>query len=330
VPQRDLPVVLHIGNAAVLEQHKPDPKTDLLVARERPDLGHSVTALHLPPAYAKALAAGQPSFKERMAHPGPYGHPYDAAMFDLITAWGLLSADAPTWVTASHDGVAEAASALFEAERPKKKDRDHAHGLGVILADEPEHDTALRAAQLHLDADPGQLARSLGIPRAALADVVDLDALCMGDRDPRSSRMQKLREAAILTMLKTNAGIDLIFNASFGTAAQPAAITWVGLTANAVAPAATDTTLAGEIATAGGGLIRAQVVFSHTAGTATATLVKTYTGNASDAYPVTIAKIGGFNASSAGTMGLETLLTTVAPINQSGDFVQITDTLTQT
>ena len=76
-------------------------------------------------------------------------------------------------------------------------------------------------------------------------------------------------------MLKTNVGVDLIFQNAFGTAAQAAAANYIALTASTVAPVATDTALAGEIATARGGLLRAQAVYSHSAasgGTGTATL----------------------------------------------------------
>lgn len=128
--------------------------------------------------------------------------------------------------------------------------------------------------------------------------------------------------------LKTNAGIDMIARAVSDTAVQPAAANYIALTASAVAPAATDTALTGEIATAGGGLIRAQAAFAHTNGTATYTLSKTFTANASDVLPVTIAKIGVFNAATVGTLVYTTLLSATATLSASGDNVAITDTVT--
>jgi hypothetical protein len=128
--------------------------------------------------------------------------------------------------------------------------------------------------------------------------------------------------------LKTNVGIDAISKQIADTAAQPAAFNYIALTANATAPSASDTTLTAEIATASGGLIRAQAVFAHTNGTATFTLTKTFTANGSDALPVTIAKIGVFNASSSGTLGFETLLSSTATLTTVGDNTTITDTFT--
>ena len=103
---------------------------------------------------------------------------------------------------------------------------------------------------------------------------------------------------------------------------------WMALTANSTAPASTDTTLAGEITTAGGGLVRAVATYAHTSGASTFTLTKTYTANGSDALPVTIAKVGTFNSSTGGRMVQETLLSSTAPLSASGDALTITDTLT--
>lgn len=130
--------------------------------------------------------------------------------------------------------------------------------------------------------------------------------------------------------LITNAGKDHLFASTYGTSAQPAAMNYLALTANTTAPAAGDTTLTGEITTAGGGLLRKQATYAHTTGTSTATLTATWTANGSDALPVTIGKVGGFNASSAGTMGLETLLSPTATLSASGDSTTVTETITAT
>lgn len=111
---------------------------------------------------------------------------------------------------------------------------------------------------------------------------------------------------------------------------QPA--TWIALTANTSTPSTggSDTTLTGEITTAGGGLIRASAVYAHTAGTNTYTLTKTFTANGSDTLPVTIAKIGVFQGQNGGRLLFETLLSTTATLSASGDNVQITETVTGT
>ncbi len=128
--------------------------------------------------------------------------------------------------------------------------------------------------------------------------------------------------------LLVNAGRDGLHAQHLGTAAQPAAFNWMAVSANVTAPAAANTTLPGEIVTAGGGLLRAQATYAHTAGTNTSTLTKTFTANGSDVLPVTIAKIGVLNASTGGTLGYETLLNATATLTVSGDNVAITETVT--
>lgn len=131
------------------------------------------------------------------------------------------------------------------------------------------------------------------------------------------------------TALLLNGGRDALFDQHFTTGAQPAAFNYIGLTANSTAPAATDTTLTGQITTAGGGLVAAQATYAHTAGTATATLSKTFTANGSDTLPVTIAKVGVRNASgTGGTLGTETLLSSTATLSASGDALTVTMTFT--
>lgn len=130
------------------------------------------------------------------------------------------------------------------------------------------------------------------------------------------------------TALLTNGGRDALHAQHMSTSAPPATFNYVGLTANSTAPAAGDTTLTAEIATAGGGLIRKQVTYAHTTGTNTTTLTGTFTANGSDALPVTIAKIGVFNASTSGTMGYETLLSATATLSASGDNMTLTETVT--
>ncbi len=96
---------------------------------------------------------------------------------------------------------------------------------------------------------------------------------------------------------------------------------YIGLTADNVAPQATDTTLPNEIVS--GSLARAQGTYAHTSGTASYTITKTFTSDQS----ITVAKVGIFNAPSAGTMVFETMLNVVAVL-VSGDQLQVTETVT--
>ncbi len=135
--------------------------------------------------------------------------------------------------------------------------------------------------------------------------------------------------------LRTNAGTDHQSRTSYDTASTGtgtyAALNYIALTANSTTPALGDTTLAGEITTAGGGLVRAQAAYAHTNGTNTAVLTKTFTINASDTSPTTPAKAGLFNASSVGTLGYSTLIPNPPALvfaSGTGDSVAITWTFT--
>jgi len=128
--------------------------------------------------------------------------------------------------------------------------------------------------------------------------------------------------------LHTN-GKDMIASAlGDSSGSRAAAANYLALTANSGSPAASDTTLTGEITTASGGLIRAAATYAHTTGAATYTLTKTFTANGSDSLPVTIAKVGVFNASSGGTMVWSALLSSTATLTASGDTLAITETIT--
>jgi len=125
----------------------------------------------------------------------------------------------------------------------------------------------------------------------------------------------------------TNAGRDFIA-AQVGGAGGTATAAYMALTANSTTPAASDTSLTGEIATASGGLIRAVGTYAHTAGTATYTISKTFTANSNDSLPVTVAKVGLLTASSSGTLVFETALSPTATLSASGDTLTITQTVT--
>lgn len=131
----------------------------------------------------------------------------------------------------------------------------------------------------------------------------------------------------VMLALKVNAGNDFQYNQMAGTASATAVGKFVGLTANVTAPAAGDTTLTGEIATAGGGLIRKAGTPAHTTGAASYTITTTFTANGTDALPVTIGKRGIFDAVTAGNLIFETLVSPTATLSASGDNLTLTDTI---
>lgn len=105
---------------------------------------------------------------------------------------------------------------------------------------------------------------------------------------------------------------------------------FLALTASAATLVVTDTVLAGEITTAGGGLIRKIASFAHTVGTATYTEAATWTANGSDTLPVTVTRIGAFPTltPATGILVYETQLSANATLNASGDAVTNTQTVT--
>lgn len=127
--------------------------------------------------------------------------------------------------------------------------------------------------------------------------------------------------------LRTDAGRDHQIRVSFDTASTGtgsyAAANYIGLTEDATAPNASDTTLTSELT--GEGLARAQAMYAHTNGTATATLTKTFTMSSGTSR--TIRHAGDFNASSSGTMAYKTAVPS-PPTLVPGDSVAITWTYT--
>lgn len=129
--------------------------------------------------------------------------------------------------------------------------------------------------------------------------------------------------------LYLNGGRDWVSQQVLGAAVAAATNQgkYVALTANTSSPAASDTTLTGEIATASGGLIRAAGTVAHTTGASTSTVSNTFTVNGNDSLPVDVAKAGLFNAASTGTMIFETLFAAVAALRAVGDSLALTWTI---
>lgn len=125
-----------------------------------------------------------------------------------------------------------------------------------------------------------------------------------------------------------DSGYDLICKSASQTASRPAAADQMALTADTAVPATTDTVLASEIATASGGLIRAQATFAKSS-TKVFTLTKVFTSNGSDVLPVVVAKFGVFNAAvSGGTLAFEFKFAAAATLSAIGDSVTVTETVT--
>ncbi len=121
--------------------------------------------------------------------------------------------------------------------------------------------------------------------------------------------------------LITDSGKDFI-SAQIGSASAASnGANYVALSSDSTAPAATDTSLAGEIT--GNGLDRAQGTYSHTVGTDNYTVQRAFTATGAVS---NIQKTGLFTASSGGTMVAENTFSSVDLI--SGDQLTVTWTIT--
>lgn len=122
-------------------------------------------------------------------------------------------------------------------------------------------------------------------------------------------------------------GVEPTVSAAFSIASGATSAAWVGISANAEAPEASNTELESELKASEGGLVRSLAVFKYIGGKEYEVKV-TFTANIKDTVPVTLAKIGVFNAQNAGIMMFESLLTETADIKAVGDSIVITDIVT--
>lgn len=101
-------------------------------------------------------------------------------------------------------------------------------------------------------------------------------------------------------------------------------------TTGSFTPSATDTTLSGEITTAGGGLVAKLATVAHVAGTSTATLTTVHVANGSDSLPAVVTGIGvtGSLVAAKGPLLYETAYGSSATAASSGDQVTSVDTIT--
>jgi hypothetical protein len=139
------------------------------------------------------------------------------------------------------------------------------------------------------------------------------------------ARWEKLPTAAKPTDNRSIEGAPPVESSAFSIVSGATPAAWVGVSKNTAEPKATNETLAEEIKTAEGGLIRALATFKYLGGKEYEVKV-TFTANAKDA-AVTLAKIGVFNAQNGGVMMFESLLTATAEIKEAGDAVTITDVI---
>jgi hypothetical protein len=124
--------------------------------------------------------------------------------------------------------------------------------------------------------------------------------------------------------LRTNAGIDWQSDLMGSAAGVPAKYMCLSATSG---ESASHTSLAGEITTASGGLIRKAATYAHTTSTTTYTQTATFTANGNDSLPVTVKQCALLTASSSGVLAFEKIITDTL-FAASGDAATITYTVT--
>lgn len=278
----------------------------------RPDLGQQITEVVIPAEdWLPVGRTARTDAREAASVPGHAWRALRASEVVRLVAdlWPYHSdSDGPEWVECDSEQYARAIADEFT------------YGGHECVVGRPDDWEPTSAGELSED--------EAGFPPAVTP--YGVGELAELERERWAELQAELDESGGPQNLMVNGGRDAAFSQIYDTAAAPARFNYMALTANATAPAAGDTALTGEITTAGGGLLRAQAAFAHTAGTSTGTLTKTFTANGSDALPVTVAKIGLFNASSAGTLGHATLLNSTATLSAPSDNVTVTETITVT
>ena len=137
------------------------------------------------------------------------------------------------------------------------------------------------------------------------------------------ARWEKLPYAKHLTLNRSEEAAEPIVSAAFSIASGRTPAAWIGISADTVEPKATNETLKGEIGIGKAksskfGLVRSLAKFTYIGGKEYKVEV-TFTAGTEDELPVTLAKIGVFNAQNNGVMMFESLLTATAEIKSEGD-----------
>ena len=296
---------------------------------------------------------------------GVTNYPGSEALLDIVApgaVWAQLSSAKPSWVDSDNADLARVLAAWFGCPlgRPSNTEATHwTHqgppGVGVENAS-PALEAALGITSLLVNTGNDIVSKSLGgggiytsgtrtstgTGTTSLTDSGASFSTSLVGQIVVAGSVYGVIESATSTVLT----IDRWYNfATPGGAAgsTPGATTayvvvagcapalFMALSTTNSAPAAGDTTMAGEITTAGGGLIRAIATYAHSASATTYTLANTFTSNGTDSLPATVYRIGVFISMVNGwanSMMLETTLNASATLTTSGDAITVTDTVT--
>jgi hypothetical protein len=288
-----------------------------------------------------------------MNNDGITRRPNDEALLDVIRGlWSAQGFQKPTWVWAEKDEYARALAAWFGCPVGRPEDVEDTHythagppgvkfspGPRALLVNSGNDIVSKMAGGGGIYTTPRT---STGTSAASLTDTGASFSTSLVGQIVLAGTVYGVIESATSTVLT----IDRWYNpATPGGAAgsTPGATTayvilpgtapalFMALSTTNSAASATDTTLAGEITTGGGGLIRAICTYAHSASATTFTMANTWTANGSDSLPATVYRIGVFISMVSGWSGsmmLETVLNASATLTASGDQITVTETET--
>src|SRR3954451_19319920 len=247
---------------------------------------------------------------------------YAIALLTLQDAWNNLGGSPPDWVESSDRTFAEIVAAWFTMPgsacavgQPPDWEISEAGRIGLLELENPT-------------SDPRR-----GVEWPPIGGGAQTEWL---PEEFGWEFQQRWREDELLTTAGRTA-LHAQHLGGSGAGAQPAVFQYMATSTSVAAASAANTTLPSEVVVgtpageaAGGGLLRAQATWAYNSGTGVTTLTKTFTANANDALPITLGKIGLFNATSAGTLAYETLLNAPVTLSVVGDNAAITHTVTIT
>ena len=351
-------MIVQLGNSRPVNQltdaegnHTPVPADNLGGAP-------TVTYISIPAGYSVADSADVKDIALHLAqNPDVTNLPEHEALLSVVHqagAWNVHSQGTPTWVSCPESPALEAQLAEFcGAARGVPADVEDTHHT---LFGAPGVGPHLEATALLVNSGRDAWAAALGGTQAGMTNTsTGTTATSLSDTGQAWTVNQWAGArvvcggvwANIISNTATALTVDRWYApATPGGAAgsTPGATTvyvildgkapswFVGLGNTNTAPVSTDTSMSGEIVTAGGGLVRKIAPFAHTAGTNTYSLTPVFTANGSDVLAVTVYRIGVFSsmvvADVTQTLTFETLLSSSATLSSIGDQLTVSEVVT--
>lgn len=311
---------VRFGNPSV---HEPVIEAGVVKgAVPRPEIGKRVTVVELADQMAERVSAAATQLDEALKTFSPAAfaiylvtenplQPWEIALKHItlcLADWARAGAD---WIECEDPALRAVLAKLFDCSAGEQE--------GYGQEEEPENRDAETPAP--------------ELPPLA-GGSAELDRIPIGMRDLVELEMRRWPGILAgldgeLTALKTETGFEYFAKYLFSTEGIP--FKYMAVSVNATAPSETNTSLAEEVTTASGGLLRQAASYSYSFGSKTGkgVLKATFEMKTKDVEAGTkkLHKFGLFNKSvSGGQMGVETEIT-VAELAVEGDNVTITDTI---